>query len=144
MENKRRKFLKKLAGIVIGITSLVFIYPVFFYLLPKREEKKLNIFTDANGNPIPEASIEEGGFKLGISKDGPTIVIRREGVLSAFSAVCTHLGCIVKWEKNKEEFLCPCHGGRFDANGAVLGGPVPAPLKKYKVNITPEGFIILS
>ena len=39
----------------------------------------------------------------------------------AFSAACTHLGCIVQWASGEREFLCPCHGSTFDATGQ--GGP---------------------
>src|SRR5262249_30369095 len=35
----------------------------------------------------------------------------------AFSAACTHLGCIVQWKGNKRQFPCPCHGRIFDATG---------------------------
>ena len=55
-----------------------------------------------------------------------------EGVV-AYSAVCTHLGCLVKWESAKREFLCPCHAAIFDAEGRVVSGPAPAPLPPYKV-----------
>ncbi len=140
----RRKFLGKLVAGILGGTIALFTAPIAFYLLPKKEKKKLNIFVDPKGNPIPESSIKEGDYELGLSDEGPVIIVRREGVLYAFSAVCTHLGCIVKWIPSRNEFLCPCHAGRFDANGAVISGPPPAPLKRYKIEITSEGFIILS
>lgn len=144
MKNKRRNFLKNLTWFLLSITSLIFIFPAFFYLLPKKEEKGLNIFTDENGNPVPEDAVKEGSYKLGFSQDGPTILIKREGKLYAFSAVCTHLGCIVKWVPERNEFFCPCHAGRFDANGTAISGPPPSPLRKYKVDITSEGIIVLS
>jgi len=49
----------------------------------------------------------------------------------ALSLTCTHLGCGVHWEEDAQEFLCPCHGGRFSAVGKVLSGPPPAPLTRY-------------
>ena len=49
----------------------------------------------------------------------------------ALSLTCTHLGCGVRWEEEEQQFLCPCHGGRFSASGAVLSGPPPAPLTHY-------------
>ena len=48
-----------------------------------------------------------------------------EGV-HAISTICTHLGCIVK--PLAEGFECPCHGSRFEADGAVTKGPAPQPL----------------
>jgi Rieske Fe-S protein len=35
----------------------------------------------------------------------------------AFSAACTHRGCIVQWQENTRQFICPCHNGTFDATG---------------------------
>ncbi len=65
----------------------------------------------------------------------PAVVLQpRPGEFIAFNAVCTHLGCIVKWIADRQEFLCPCHGGRFSPDGVVLGGPPPAPLQSYPVS----------
>ncbi|MCK4991655.1 MAG: Rieske (2Fe-2S) protein, partial [Bacteroidales bacterium] len=40
-----------------------------------------------------------------------------EREVKAISTVCTHLGCTVFWQKDRQEFFCPCHNGRFDKNG---------------------------
>mgnify|MGYP001792188779 CR=1 FL=1 len=54
----------------------------------------------------------------------------------AFSAVCTHLGCPVQFEPSTIEFVCPCHGGVYDArNGQVLQGPPPTPLPSIAVQV---------
>ena len=49
----------------------------------------------------------------------------------AISAGCTHLGCIVSWDEQQKMFKCPCHDGRFDADGKVISGPPPAALKRH-------------
>ncbi|TPW04472.1 MAG: menaquinol-cytochrome c reductase iron-sulfur subunit, partial [bacterium] len=49
--------------------------------------------------------------------------------LRVLSSACTHLGCGVHWDDKTERFLCPCHGGAYDAAGAVVAGPPPKPLK---------------
>jgi menaquinol-cytochrome c reductase iron-sulfur subunit len=54
------------------------------------------------------------------------------GVL-VLSSTCTHLGCAVRWRAGTGEFQCPCHGGVYDADGAVKDGPPPAPLARYMV-----------
>ncbi len=43
--------------------------------------------------------------------------------LDAVSAVCTHLGCILRWSKREREFQCPCHGAAFEPGGAMKYGP---------------------
>lgn len=69
----------------------------------------------------------------------PAILIREEeGVVEAFSLVCTHLGCTVVWNAEKKEFRCPCHDGLFDAQGNVLSGPPPSPLERLKIKINGE------
>lgn len=52
-----------------------------------------------------------------------------------FSAKCSHLGCTVGWDKEKGEFVCPCHGGRFDETGAVISGPPPTALTRLPAEI---------
>ena len=61
------------------------------------------------------------------------IVVRERDGFVAYSAVCTHLGCLVRWDGAKQEFLCPCHAAVFDRHGAVVSGPPPAPLPSYDV-----------
>jgi glycine/D-amino acid oxidase-like deaminating enzyme/nitrite reductase/ring-hydroxylating ferredoxin subunit len=45
------------------------------------------------------------------------------GVVHEYSAVCPHLGGVVRWNPNEATFDCPCHGSRFDKLGRVLNGP---------------------
>lgn len=80
---------------------------------------------------------EPGGIVRVEGKDGDArvMVIRRQDAsLVALSMECTHWGCDVDWKKDKNELECPCHGSRFDANGAVLEGPADEPLPSYPVS----------
>jgi Rieske Fe-S protein len=54
-----------------------------------------------------------------------------EGKLKAISGVCTHQGCIVRWQGADHPLLCPCHGSEFDLNGKVKKGPATLPLPTY-------------
>lgn len=56
-----------------------------------------------------------------------------DNTLRAFSAVCPHLGCIVKWNPDEKSFDCPCHGSRFAADGTVTNGPAQADLSKIHI-----------
>jgi Rieske Fe-S protein len=61
--------------------------------------------------------------KLAIYKDS-------EGKTHSFSAICTHLGCIVSWNELEKSFDCPCHGSRFSGQtGKVINGPANTPLE---------------
>jgi len=53
-----------------------------------------------------------------------------QGTVHAVSAVCTHLGCIVDWNKAENSWDCPCHGARFTYDGEVIHGPAIADLDK--------------
>jgi len=66
-----------------------------------------------------------------------------EREVKAISTVCTHLGCTVFWQKDRQEFFCPCHNGRFDKNGVVLEGPPPAPLDLYPVEIEGDNVFVI-
>lgn len=67
------------------------------------------------------------------------VFIDREGDgYRALSATCAHLGCRVKWDDTKKQFLCPCHGGVYDREGRVLAGPPPAPLERYAVRMNAQ------
>jgi glycine/D-amino acid oxidase-like deaminating enzyme/nitrite reductase/ring-hydroxylating ferredoxin subunit len=60
--------------------------------------------------------VEDGGHKLAVYRN------EHEG-LEVCSAVCTHMGCIVHWNRAERSWDCPCHGSRFSTAGAVLEGP---------------------
>lgn len=62
-------------------------------------------------------------------------VIRAEAGLYAMSAICTHLGCMTRFEAEHQRLFCPCHGSQFDLEGKVVGGPAPAPLPRLKVSV---------
>ena len=80
----------------------------------------------------------------GLIYDEPAIVITQpqEGVIKAFSAICTHQGCIVG-EVADNVITCPCHGAQYSAeSGEVLRGPAPKPLPEAPVVIDGDTVII--
>ncbi|HYH27540.1 MAG TPA: FAD-dependent oxidoreductase [Actinomycetota bacterium] len=54
-----------------------------------------------------------------------------DGKLSACSARCTHMGCLVRWNGEERTWDCPCHGSRYDTEGRVLHGPATRDLERY-------------
>lgn len=74
-------------------------------------------YKDAESLPAGEGGIIGGPLsKKAAFKDA-------EGNLNVFSAVCTHMGCVVQWNPDEKSFDCPCHGSRFDTDGKVINGP---------------------
>jgi Rieske Fe-S protein len=65
------------------------------------------------------------------------VYVKRTGEndVIAISAGCTHLECIVSWDESQRLFRCPCHNGVYDADGKVVGGPPPAPLRRHQTKI---------
>jgi Rieske Fe-S protein len=65
------------------------------------------------------------------------------GQYRAFSAVCTHVGCILN-QVTGRTIDCPCHGSKFSiTSGAVVAGPAPVPLPKKQIEIV-DGQIVLT
>jgi glycine/D-amino acid oxidase-like deaminating enzyme/nitrite reductase/ring-hydroxylating ferredoxin subunit len=77
--------------------------------------------------PMPDLAPGEGTVRRG---PAPKAVYRDEGgALHSCSAVCPHLGCIVRWNPLESSFDCPCHGSRFSPLGQRVNGPSDADLK---------------
>ncbi len=84
------------------------------------------------------AALEEipvGASKKIVLAGSALLLIRTPQEIKAFSAICTHLGCVVDWDGRKHEIVCPCHAGVFDLEGRVVSGPPPRPLPSYLVKV---------
>lgn len=126
----RRGFLQLSLAFAFLITAAGGLIPVLAYLWPRAS-------SGGGGGRVLVGPLSSLGLGKGttISVAGkPAIVINTSQGLRAFSAVCTHLSCIVKWEEAKGYIQCPCHDGRFNpVTGAVISGPPPAPLAPLTV-----------
>ena len=75
-------------------------------------------------------------FKYPGSKDPAVLVRLPEGELVAYSQKCTHLGCVVFYEPEATELVCPCHEGIFDAlTGEAIAGPPERALPAIGVEV---------
>ena len=63
------------------------------------------------------------GWRKTISEKAVYITKNQAGQLSVLTSICPHLGCTVPWNKEKKQFICPCHGGTFSADGSRISGP---------------------
>ena len=134
---KRRGFLKLLTS-VLGLGALgAFAYPLFRFLLPIE-----------SGITAKKIIIAKRDIPLNSAKDlmiGPTpaiVINSKERGFIAFSKVCTHLGCLVEYDKDKNRMICPCHAGIYDLEGNVLSGPPPKPLPKLPLRVEGDNIVI--
>jgi cytochrome b6-f complex iron-sulfur subunit len=133
----RRRFLAVCLGAVAAAGAAAAGWPVFRFLSPRAGGGAASKVT------VNESDLPEGEAKFFEYAGSSAVIVRpRGGAAVAYSAVCTHLGCIVQWQKDKQEFLCPCHAGRFSTEGAVLGGPPPKPLARLPVSAVGGVFTI--
>ncbi len=58
-------------------------------------------------------------------------------------ARCTHLGCTPDWKPAENKFKCPCHGSGYDSEGVNFEGPAPRPMDRARVEIAPDGQILV-
>jgi glycine/D-amino acid oxidase-like deaminating enzyme/nitrite reductase/ring-hydroxylating ferredoxin subunit len=78
----------------------------------------------ASTKQIDDEQVPPGQGRVG-SRNGHLVAMYRDpdGALFRFSPVCTHAGCIVHWNEAEHTWDCPCHGGRFTAEGNRFCGP---------------------
>lgn len=136
----RRSLLSLLLGVSLVSGAGVAIYTFLRYLWPTSEV--LGTGRSAKETVIPLSEIPVGEAKTVRHLGQPYIVIRLANAVYALSAVCTHLGCIVYWDKEKKVLPCPCHAGFFDLDGNVISGPPPRPLPKAKATIVGDKIIV--
>ena len=85
---------------------------------------------------MPLASLGPSG-RLEIEYAGePAVLVRTAAGVVARSLLCSHFGCRVQWEPDKERYHCPCHEGTFDGEGRLLGGPPIRPLRALPVEVS--------
>lgn len=135
----RRRFLDYLLGTSALATLAAIVYPIIRFMAPPRVvEAMQNSVVAAKVSELPPNSGKI--FKFG-SKPG-LLVRTASGELKAFSAVCTHLECIVQYRPDTKQIWCACHNGQYNLNGENIGGPPPRPLEEYTVNKRGDDVVI--
>ena len=95
----------------------------------------LHDLPDNQPTPVTLSVMRLDGFRQALERRTIFLVKTAESEVAAFDATCTHLGCHVAWDAEGQVFRCPCHGGVFDRNGAVMDGPPPEPLAKIATRV---------
>lgn len=141
----RRDFVKIVATSIGGIITAMVGLPIIGYLLSpalRKEEVSGVIALGPIGNypigiPTPFNFIQKriNGWESTATVIGMYVVRKEDGSVRVFSDICTHLGCLVTWQPDIEEYLSPCHDGHFDIEGFVTKGPPPRPLDEFQTKI---------
>ncbi len=61
----------------------------------------------------------------------------------AFSDICPHLGCEPEYSRERNAYLCPCHGSRFGEGGRFLSGPAGKDLPRVRISRTDTGLLLV-
>lgn len=138
----RRRFLRYLLGFSVASTLGLIVAPVLGFLVPPRTGGV------ALGGKVlagTTADIPVGTGKVVPLSGKPAIVVNTDQGVKAYSAICTHLGCVVQWDGASRTILCPCHDGRFSpSSGAVVSGPPPGPLPPITTSLEGEDIFLVS
>jgi menaquinol-cytochrome c reductase iron-sulfur subunit len=130
----RRSFFGVLLGLgslcVTALLSLPLIRFALYPLIRRTTELKsspvgdLSEFSSLNEPVMCTIQIEQvDGWRKAISEKAVYVTKDSQGRLRVLTSVCPHLGCTVPWSKEKKQFVCPCHGATFAADGTRVSGP---------------------
>jgi len=146
----RRMFLKTAA--LFGCAALVTGIPLGTYVISPALKKSANKWIDFGS----VEDLEKNNFTMlsyeYMVKDGWIVLPQRGFVwaridhnrkIKIFSSTCTHLACNVIWQKETSVFECPCHSGRFDAEGQPIAGPPTRPLSVLEHKVE-DGNLLVS
>jgi menaquinol-cytochrome c reductase iron-sulfur subunit len=140
----RRRFLARIItsihALIGGTVGLVLGGATLSPLFDRRQENwltaaSLTELPDGQPVPITIRVAREDGYNQVIDRRTVFLVKTGDSQVTALDSTCTHLGCRVSWDRESSELKCPCHGGVYDASGAVKAGPPPAPLLKLSTRI---------
>jgi len=128
----RREFLSTLLLRVTGaLSAFAALAPLPGFLLAGKRGAGTGGKTDAG----PLQTLPPGSARVVSHRGKPALVVHLPAGPAAFGAVCTHLGCVVRWDANRSEIRCPCHGARYDVSGKNVSGPARGPLPPIPVSV---------
>ena len=134
-ELTRRKALGLIGGGALALAGLGTAVAAVKYLDPPvlfEEDTRVTI-----GRPDEVAP----GTVLVLPKQRIYVVRTNEGFY-ALSSICTHLGCMTRYDKEGDQIACPCHGSRFHLDGTVKQGPAPRPLPRLAMSLE-RGLVVV-
>ena len=130
----RRSFLGVLLALgsffVGALLSVPLIRFALFPLLRRTTEVKtspvgaVSEFSSLTEPAMRTIQIEQvDGWRKAVSEKAVYVTKDSQGRLQVLTSICPHLGCTVPWNKEKKQFVCPCHGATFSPDGTRVSGP---------------------
>ena len=139
---KRKVFtmsLERRSVLRVGITgALAVAFAGAGKFFAKAAPATSNVSAGKGTKIVKLASLKVGGnYNFVASNGAPSILFRTKTGVFAYSAICTHQGCTVKYSTSSKTLKCPCHQAEFDPykSAKVVNGPAETPLGKVKVAI---------
>ena len=129
-----RRFVNWFLGSTAGALFASIFYPVLRFVSPPEVPESTTNQVEAGPTNDPE--LVEKGYKIVRFGNEPVLLVRvADDDFRAFAATCTHLDCIVEYQKDKSRIWCNCHNGEYNLHGIPVAGPPPRPLEHYKVDV---------
>lgn len=131
-----------LVGLTLGIPIIGYLVsPIFARKDPLAEKRIGPILDIPDGQPQRFVVRFPQNAWLTTEEDHTVYVVRHGDQFDVFANTCTHMQCPVRFQKDLNQFLCPCHGGLYDLHGTNVGGPPPKPLPRYTHRIDGQGVL---
>jgi len=133
----RREFVTYAWAAAMGLLTLEGGLATYLFMYPRFKEGQFGgkfilgpatVLPPTDASPQPDTG---GKFWLVNTDAGP----------KAIYMVCTHLGCLYKWEPSNHRFECPCHGSKFSREGFYIEGPAPRSLDQFIVEVDDNGSV---
>lgn len=149
----RRSFVFGVVTVIGGIIAITVGLPAIGYLIsPSKKEEQKDDWVPIG--PVEELPLDEpqlftftrtkqSGWETTAKSYGVYVTRYSDETYDVFSNVCTHLSCRVTWEVPPEEYICPCHDGRFAIDGSIISGPQPRDLYSYEYEIDETGIMFV-
>ncbi len=138
---QRRQILKGFISIVLGMFTMSILGMIALIYPKANKDKTLTFIAVLEAHELPRRYVKKVEYQYkerGQERSARVYIApssQSDNGFIALSPVCTHLGCLVNWDSINKEFICPCHAGRYDMWGNVLGGPPLKPLKRLPLEI---------
>ena len=149
--SNRRRFLSVCTAVLMSLMSGLILAPaVAFVTNPLRRRRGAiaegDDFADAGAvdsipvgtwTLLPIEIVRQDGWAKTRQSRSIWVLVKGSatGDTRVLSPICTHLGCPIGWSADTSQFRCPCHGGTFNQDGSLVGGPPPRGMDSLQFQI---------